>query len=72
MRVRQNQTREVTVIAVGGEAEGGGRSVWKGRQEPKSGRPVCQESVNIFCKEPDGKFLGFADHMVSVATSPPW
>lgn len=26
-------------------------------------------AVNVFCKEPDGTFLGFAGHMASVATA---
>lgn len=30
---------------------------------------MCQGIVNVFCKEPGGKFVGFASHMVSVATA---
>jgi len=37
-KAQHNQTREVTGIAVGGEAEdNGGWSVWKGRQKPECG-----------------------------------
>lgn len=53
----------------GWEAEGGRWSVCEGRQKPKSGCPVCQGVVNVFCTEPGGKFVGFAGHMVSVATA---
>lgn len=68
MRVQHNQTREMTGVTEGGRPRVvDGQSAREGRSPNLDA--LCVGVVNVFCKEPGGKFVGFAGHMVSVATA---
>lgn len=58
---------EMTSIPVGRETDGGGQLVWKGRQNMDDLYATSQHTFSV--KNQMVRFLGFADHMVSVATA---